>query len=961
MTTPTGKLFADPRVKPLSATGTQQPACTATFYLTGTTTPANVYADGGLTTPLANPVTSDSAGRFVAIYMDPGVIYRVVLNTAGATLISDTDPYVVDALLFPATAVEIATGLAINTIYPPGNLLRYGILQNSAGAAANNASYLGTLLKWSNLNGPTGLFYSPNTGGAASSPDTYFFSGSLITVRDNVTLDLNGCTWSFSKSSDHADDNNGFLWCMRNVTIQNGSIYGNYTLNAVAMGSTPPSFSIVAMGGRDAPVTGSNLPTIFDSQLTPFVNSGITMGNITLRNLYLNGTTNITSALIAANTPPLTKIGNPPQFQPTTGMYGIFGLGGLNGVRIENVIIEGNSLSSPPGLVGGLYYEFGWATGEASTHVRRTSHAHNWHVSNLDVRNISASSIANAAFGSNGGYQMTLDGVHISNSPAGISFGSGESLFWRPWVGVDDIGTLVQNGASPLPGTAAAGRPITLRNITARSISGTAIAIGGNSGTSGWAAALGPQVTGWLPNTLYANGAAVYNGTFKYLANGGGTSSNAAGFTGPVGTGTVTDGAGGTSWTFSAYAGGTGYNGWQAQTLYNLGDEIINGQYAYICTTSGTSAAVSQGPTGVGTLISDGAAKWSSIPTSSANAAPANSAYPACTDELNFTVDGFSVDSGTTGALSGGYGVNLSGGQTVIRNGKITNFSNAVRSNADATSFSIDNVTMLNSGSLGMSLGFTGASVFTPYRFYSGSIRNCFIAGSTGGAIAAAQTIGCIIENNRIGYEIAHDGIAETTQTQAVNIIGSASSGVVCRNNYVNTAGGAIAYVLSGTSVSKGCVIEDPRGPVQTYSGPWEGVLQSATVTLTCATPGNLAITYVTQKMDYIKRGLKIEYTVEIATSAFTHTTSSGTVSINGLPYAANNSAVGSLPMGVLAVQGITKAGYTSFSLQGSGGSSALTIPCSGSGQNIVSLAITDMPSAGTVKLFGSGHYFTSI
>jgi len=50
MTAPTGILFVDPQIKPLSPTGAPQAAAYQLFFLTGTLTPANVYADGALTT-----------------------------------------------------------------------------------------------------------------------------------------------------------------------------------------------------------------------------------------------------------------------------------------------------------------------------------------------------------------------------------------------------------------------------------------------------------------------------------------------------------------------------------------------------------------------------------------------------------------------------------------------------------------------------------------------------------------------------------------------------------------------------------------------------------------------------------------------------------------------------------------------------------------------------------------------
>lgn len=90
----TGILFYDPRVKPLSTTGTYQPGCYLYFYATGTTTQTNVYADGNLTTPLAQPVVAAADGRFVPIYMDPSIIYRVQLYSASNVLLEDTDPVV---------------------------------------------------------------------------------------------------------------------------------------------------------------------------------------------------------------------------------------------------------------------------------------------------------------------------------------------------------------------------------------------------------------------------------------------------------------------------------------------------------------------------------------------------------------------------------------------------------------------------------------------------------------------------------------------------------------------------------------------------------------------------------------------------------------------------------------------------------------------------------------------------
>ena len=66
------------------------------FYTTGTLTPATVYADALLTTPLANPVVVAAGAQVPAIYLDPAVIYRRRIVWTDATLTpDDVDPYVV--------------------------------------------------------------------------------------------------------------------------------------------------------------------------------------------------------------------------------------------------------------------------------------------------------------------------------------------------------------------------------------------------------------------------------------------------------------------------------------------------------------------------------------------------------------------------------------------------------------------------------------------------------------------------------------------------------------------------------------------------------------------------------------------------------------------------------------------------------------------------------------------------
>lgn len=86
-----GVLFYNPLARQLSISGTILPGWTAQFYLTGTTTPADVYTDGALTTPHTNPVEADADGHMPPIYLNPAVTYRVLMKDADGVTVPDGD------------------------------------------------------------------------------------------------------------------------------------------------------------------------------------------------------------------------------------------------------------------------------------------------------------------------------------------------------------------------------------------------------------------------------------------------------------------------------------------------------------------------------------------------------------------------------------------------------------------------------------------------------------------------------------------------------------------------------------------------------------------------------------------------------------------------------------------------------------------------------------------------------
>lgn len=86
------QLFVPPYQTTLDANANAVSGARLTFYASGTTTPVPVYADAALTTALTSPVIADSAGRFVPIYLDPTIRYRVIVADASGSPIRDVDP-----------------------------------------------------------------------------------------------------------------------------------------------------------------------------------------------------------------------------------------------------------------------------------------------------------------------------------------------------------------------------------------------------------------------------------------------------------------------------------------------------------------------------------------------------------------------------------------------------------------------------------------------------------------------------------------------------------------------------------------------------------------------------------------------------------------------------------------------------------------------------------------------------
>ena len=131
------------------------------------------------------------------------------------------------------------------------------------------------------------------------------------------------------------------------------------------------------------------------------------------------------------------------------------------------------------------------------------------------------------------------------------------------------------------------------------------------------------------------------------------------------------------------------------------------------------------------------------------------------------------------------------------------------------------------------------------------------------------------------------------------------------------------------------------------------------TPVFTFAVPGDLSITYSVQVGRATKIGRLAVADFNISTSAFTHTTASGALTITGLPYTSVTLS-DYRAMGVMLWTGITKANFTDVNSTIGSNAAVLDVVASGSGQTATTVNAADMPTGGTVVLRGSISYITA-
>jgi len=131
-------------------------------------------------------------------------------------------------------------------------------------------------------------------------------------------------------------------------------------------------------------------------------------------------------------------------------------------------------------------------------------------------------------------------------------------------------------------------------------------------------------------------------------------------------------------------------------------------------------------------------------------------------------------------------------------------------------------------------------------------------------------------------------------------------------------------------------------------SGAW-------TPDITFATPGDLAKT-LTVTGNYNRVGRVCTLTFQIDSTAFTWTTAASFLRITGMPFAAAN--IGQLDYAALGTfRGITKAGFSQFALRTVQNQTYMQVTASNSAAVPSGVVAADMPSGGTLALYGTISY----
>jgi hypothetical protein len=188
-------LFFRGKQRILDANGRPVSGAKANFYLTTTSTRANIYQNAALSTPHTNPVEADSAGFLPPIYLSSDITYRCeITDSAGGSLpdgivdpvnpsvLAGLNPEDIGGILYPRTPAEIAV-VVTPTDYAHAPLVLERQATNTTPGTTDVTAALISELLVAKTAGNSNLFGTVEVNGAIAISST-------VIVDNGVTLDL---------------------------------------------------------------------------------------------------------------------------------------------------------------------------------------------------------------------------------------------------------------------------------------------------------------------------------------------------------------------------------------------------------------------------------------------------------------------------------------------------------------------------------------------------------------------------------------------------------------------------------------------------------------------------------------------------------------------------------------------------------------------------------------------------
>jgi hypothetical protein len=290
------------------------------FFLTGTSTPQNVFTDVDLSVAHSQPVEADAAGVFAPIYMD-GTLddYRVAHYTSDDVLIYQVDGVpsggvssVVDLEVSEknnpflkivqrqASAnnkkwlIQVASEqFKISTLNDAESSSGDSITIDRSNTATTGINFGGSLVTWGNRELHVGKHKAKNTITSISSEDTLADDAELVIAVQAGTYDIEGLLYFYATTTagmgfkfDIAFSGTGGL--ARSVLTQN-YVNGSGTVVATPLASLPISHATISTNVLAPDVVRFNVPL-----------TATTAGNVSVRWAQASSTANNLNLLSAS-------------------------------------------------------------------------------------------------------------------------------------------------------------------------------------------------------------------------------------------------------------------------------------------------------------------------------------------------------------------------------------------------------------------------------------------------------------------------------------------------------------------------------------------------------------------------------------------------------------------------------------------------------------------------------------